>query len=76
MGIGHSRGMIKKREKMKTLPKSPGKVSHSASRQAIKQGQIPEASNIIIAIFHQPALSVDGMEASTGASVRRAIRGP
>lgn len=68
--------MIKKRKKMKTLPKSPGKVSHSAPRQAIKRGQIPGASNIIIAIFNQPALSVDGMEASTGASVLRAIRGP
>lgn len=76
MGIGHSRGMIKKRKKMKTLPNPPGKVAHPASCQAIKRGQILEASNIIIAIFNQPALSVDGMEASTGASVLRAIRGP
>lgn len=76
MGTGHSRGMIEKRKKMKTPPKSPGKVSHSASCQAIKRGQIPEAANIIIAIFNQPSLSVDSMEAGTGASVPRAIRGP
>lgn len=76
MGIGHSREMIKKRKKMKKLPKSLGKVAHSATRQAIKQGQIPEASNIIIAIFHQPTLSGAGMEACAEASVLRAIRGP
>jgi hypothetical protein len=68
--------MIKKRKKMKTLPKSPGKVAYSASSQAIKGGQIPEASNIIIAIFCQPTLSGAGMEACGGASVLRAIRGP
>lgn len=68
--------MIKKRKKMKKLPESPGKVAHSASRQAIKWGQIPEASNIIIAIFNQPTLSAAGMEACVGASVLRAIRGP
>lgn len=76
MGIGHSRGMIKKRKKMKTLPKSPGKVAHSAARQAIQRGQIPEASNIIIAVFHPSTLSVAGMEVWVGASVLRAIRGP
>lgn len=46
--------MIKKRKKMKTLPKSPGKVAHSAARQAIQWGQIPEASNIIIAMSTSP----------------------